>query len=155
MARSRIIWWKGRKLTRKAEIGVSLALESFATNIWSEARRIVPKDTHSLKNSIRIEKLRSGKGRGYVAYRIVAGLEDGGSFAGSGIRSSIGGSSSGVGVGIASATKGKSWRQPSYALYVELGTSKMAAQPFMRPSFNKHRYRFKKTVRRLMKQKIR
>ena len=162
--------WKGKQLTARAEIGVSLALESFAVNVWSEARRICPIDTGSLRNSIRIEKLSSGGVKKYVAYRIVAGMEKGGSFSGSGIRSSIGGSSRGVGVGIKKGItnvrkggglnlqgigKGSSWRVPSYALYVELGTSRMAAQPFLRPSFNKFRYRFKKTIRKYMRQKIR
>jgi len=144
--------WRGRTLTRKAEIGVSLALESFATNVWAEARRIVPVDTGSLRNSIRIEKYEK---KNYTTYRIVAGMEKGGSFGNSGMRSSIGRSSSGVGVGISKAKKGKSWRRPFYALYVELGTSKMAAQPFMRPAFNKFRYRFKRTIRKYMVQTIR
>ena len=67
-----IIKWYGREVTKQAMVLVSLAMESFAVNIWSTAKRIVPVDTGSLRSSIRIEK-HKGKNKNYVLYRIIAG----------------------------------------------------------------------------------
>ena len=144
------IRWYGNTVTMQAMVALSLAMESFAVNIWSTAKQIVPVDTGSLKSSIRILKFK-GMNRNYVMYRVLAGA---GSFKGSGIRT-IGRMGTGVGVATTQTVKGRSWRNPYYALYVELGTVRAKAQPFMRPAFNKHRYKFKAVVRRLLNQRFR
>jgi HK97 gp10 family phage protein len=144
------IRWYGKQVTRQSMVLLSLAMESLAVNIWSTAKRIVPVDTGSLKSSIRIKKYK-GRNKNYILYRVMAGAGTG---AGSGMRT-IGRAGAGVGVGTQQTLKGKSWRQPFYALYVELGTVRMKAQPFMRPAFNKHKYKFKSTVRRILNQGLR
>ena len=140
------ITFNRKEVSRRAQVGISLALESFAVNVWSTARRGCPVDTGSLKNSIRVEKS-AGININYVFYRVVAGA---GGFKGSGMRT-VGAGGSGVGVGIQKARKGKEWRRPFYALWVELGTSRMAARPFMRNAFNKHKNSLRQTVRRFMR----
>lgn len=37
-----------------------------------------------------------------------------------------------------------------YSVYVEYGTRKMAAQPFMKPAFNAQKEQFKKDIKRLV-----
>lgn len=133
-------------VNRAAMIGISLALESFAVNVWSTARKICPVDTGSLRNSIRVERS-SGLNRNYTMYRIKAGA---GEVEGSGMKT-IGGSNTGVGVGIQKGIGKGKYRNPTYALFVELGTVKMAAQPFMRPAFNKHKNSLRSTIRRFIK----
>lgn len=39
----------------------------------------------------------------------------------------------------------------SYAAYVELGTRKMSAQPFIKPAFDEQKVQFKKDLERLVK----
>lgn len=139
--------FKNREARMRAYVAISLAMESFAVNVWSYARRIVPVDTGSLRNSIRIVK---SEGREYewVRYSILAGSGD---IETSGLRT-IGRGGGGVGTGIMRAwTKGKQWRDPYYALYVELGTVRMKAKPFMRPAFNKYKYKLRAAVRKTIR----
>jgi HK97 gp10 family phage protein len=42
-----------------------------------------------------------------------------------------------------------------YALYLEFGTSKMAARPFLKPSFNKHKKEAKEKILNAIKQALR
>ena len=151
MAQRTKIIWRGKQMTRRVEVGLALAMESFAVNIWSSARKGCPVDTGSLRNSIRVERLKGLRGRAYVVYRIVAG--SGSDVSNSGMRS-VGGASRGVGVGIQKGIGGKKWRNPFYALYVELGTSRMAARPFMRNAFNRHLRSFKGVVRKYMRPRL-
>jgi HK97 gp10 family phage protein len=135
-----------KEVSRRAQVGISLALEAFAVNVWSTARKGCPIKTGSLRNSIRIEKS-AGMNINYVFYRVVAGAGD---FEGSGMRM-VGAARSGVGVGIQKGIRGGKWRRPFYALYVELGTSRMAARPFMRNAFNRHKNGLRQAVRRFMR----
>ena len=141
------IRWYGRQVTRQTMALTSLAMEALAVNIWSTAKRMVPVDTGSLRSSIRIEK-HKGRNKNYVLYRVLAGA---GKFEGSGLRT-IGRGKTGVGVATQQTLKGRNWRNPFYALYVELGTVRTRAQPFMRPAFNKHKYRFKSQIRAILNQ---
>jgi HK97 gp10 family phage protein len=142
--------FQGKEINMRAWVGLSLALEAFAVNVWSYARLVVPKDTWSLRNSIRIERY-EGATKAWVRYQILAGSGDIGN---SGFRS-IARGGGGVGVGYTRATKGRTWRDPYYALYVELGTRRMAAKPYMRPAFNKYKYKLKATARKIMNRSFR
>ncbi len=148
------VYWrvpfKGRQIGRLGWITISLGMEAFAINVWSYAKRIVPVDTGSLRGSIRIMKYGSISNP-WTRYQILAG---GGNIGDSGFRN-IGRGGGGVGVGsVTDITKGMKWRNPYYALYIELGTVRMRAQPFMRPAFNKHKYKLKALVRKVGRQKF-
>ncbi|MHA1941964.1 MAG: HK97-gp10 family putative phage morphogenesis protein [Candidatus Hodarchaeales archaeon] len=143
------IKWYGAQLNRKALYLTSLAVEATAVNIWSTARQIVPVRTGRLRNSIRIQRLRAR--RGYVTYRIIAGSGQ----AEYGIRA-LGRS---VGAGNFSftnrITKGTEETPDAfYAIYVELGTVNMTAKPFMRPAFNRHKFKLKSTMRKIMRARL-
>lgn len=139
--------WYGQIVSMRTMAALSHAVESLAVNIWSDAKRICPVRTGRLRNSIRIVK-GAGSKPGWVRYSVIAGR---------------GGKSSGVrllgrtaGAGNYEFTNritGTAEQRPDayYAIYVELGTRYMTAKPFMRPAFNKHRYKFRAAVRRALR----
>ena len=145
-------------------VALSLAAESFAVNCWSYAKKIVPVDTGSLKRSIRIMKYSSDSvSQNWVRYQVLAGSGE----ASGGIRS-IGRGGGGVGASglpYSRRTKKMWWgvkrfktyfktRDPYYAIYVELGTRRMKAKPYMRPAFNANKYKFKRAVRQILRSKL-
>lgn len=154
MPKSSKVYWKvpfkGRQISRIGWISISLGIEAFAVNCWSYAKQIVPVDTGSLRSSIRIVRWEGTRGKTWVRYQVLAGAGD---ITESGFRS-IGRGGGGVGVGTMSAEKGRNWRNPYYALYVELGTRRMQAQPFMRPAFNKYKYKLRAMVRKITKEEF-
>lgn len=115
---------------KKIQAEASLLQEAVAVETWREAKRLVPAPpmspwntkyegehpyaTGKLFRSIGIKKV--SKGFGWVKYEVIAGDEKV-----TGIHYS--GQSVGAGEGGA-----------GHALYVELGTRKMSAQPFLRPA---------------------
>ena len=111
--------WRGREASSKAEQYIAMAVEAAAVKVWSHAKIKHPfqNQTYELEKSIRIEKTDIDGG---VVYEVLAGVGES-----AGIRRMEGG---GVGAGGSKVAY--------YALYVELGTRKMAARPFLRPAFN-------------------
>lgn len=142
--------FKGRQISRIGWISISLGIEAFAVNCWSYAKNIVPVDTGSLRSSIRIVKHQSNSDIPWVRYQVIAGA---GKIEESGFRS-IGRGGGGVGVGTRQTLKGRNWRNPYYALYVELGTRRTRAQPFMRPAFNKYKYKLRALVRKVSREEF-
>ena len=140
------ILWRGKEVSQKAYVNYSWALEGLAVNIWSAARsghsgssndlsnETFTSRTGELEKSISIHK-QSSYVTGSVSYSIRAGV---------GFSDGIRAGSVGAG-GSALAF---------YALYVELGTVKMPAYPFLRPAFNKYRKSAVATIRRIMRSKV-
>jgi len=94
-----------------------------AEEIRDEAKQLCPVDTGSLKRSIRVQK----HARPRTSVHKV-GVSAGGY-----------------------VTNPKTDTKVNYAAYVEYGTSKSPAQPFMRPAIEKH----KEDVARLLKKELR
>lgn len=107
----------------RARRNLSFALESFAMEVWSEAKRnhAFTNRTGELEKSIRVERVDEPT---KVIYKVLAGV---GFSAGP---SSVGGAIGRAGSGGSS--------KAYYALYVEMGTKRNRAYPFLRPAlFNK------------------
>jgi len=122
--------WYPQRAVRAYERALSQAVESSAVQVWSTARRTSAfKDrTGSLRHSIRIEKVPVGRGR--IKYVVAAGTIKNRAYVWKGADRGV-------------------VQNPYYAIYLELGTRKMMARPFMRPAWNKHKYKFRSALRRL------
>ena len=107
--------YKTAQAIARIKVETTLIQEAIAVKTWKEARELVPVDTWSLHESIGIDKIKLPNG--YYQLRVQAGMAES-----PGIHYS--GRSVGAGIG------GIAY----YALYVELGTVKMMAQPFLRPA---------------------
>lgn len=92
------------------------ALSSGAAIIRDEARKLAPRDTGEMVRDIMIKKARQSKGSDFIEYQV---------FVRSGKKSRLAGKKRNVD------------RDSFYWRFVEFGTSKMAAKPFMRPAFEK------------------
>jgi len=103
---------------------ISMVIEAGAIEIWADAKKNhkFRNQTGELEKSIRIEKEKIEDPR-IVRYHVKAGLGES-----SGVR---GMETSGVGAGGSD--------KAYYAVYVELGTTKMPAYPFLRPAMERHR----------------
>lgn len=109
--------WDPTLVLNQAFIETSLLMESVAVHTWSIAKKShsFTNRTGELEKSIRIEK--KDLGNGLAKFSVLAGVGH-----------STGGTN-GIGAGGSDTAY--------YPHYVELGTSKMAAKPFLRPAFEK------------------
>lgn len=94
-----------KQMKDNVDFGTESALSDFATDIRDLAKIFVPVDTGSLQTSIRIQNMRSVSGQHAI------GVTAGGY-----------------------VTNPKTGRIVDYAKFVERGTSRMRAQPYMRPA---------------------
>jgi len=111
---------------------LALAVEAVAADIWSEAKlyHTFNNQTGELEKSIRIKKEKVDNK--LVHYSVRAGVGKSG------------------GVGTRNIGEGGS-TQAYYAIYVELGTVKMQAKPFLRPALKKYEKTFIKTIKKIYK----
>lgn len=91
------------------------AVSAGAAIIRSEARRLAPKDTGEMVRDIMIKRAREVKGSGLITYHV---------FVRTGKKSRMAGKKRNIS------------RDSFYWRFVEFGTSKMSAKPFMRPAFD-------------------
>lgn len=145
---------------------ISLGMESIALSAWRHARNrhVFKNQTGELERSIRIEKRSLGNiggSREFCVYRLVAGTgrpTAGYEMFGEGRPGGMGTTARGrkvSGPGTRPA-RGKAYRYRKrsgagnayYAVFVELGTRKMRARPFLRPAVISQRAK----VRRLMQE---
>ena len=154
--------WNERKTNEKFLQFISMIVESGAIAIWSDAKKNHKFRNRSgeLEKSIRIEKIETGN-PGVVRYEVKAGVGSspgirgnlaigGGPSIGSsmGERGSRGGIlSSNVG-GVGAGGSDKAY----YALYVELGTVKMPAYPYMRPALERNRMKILNSAKKIFAQ---
>jgi hypothetical protein len=126
--------WYGQQVTRKTYFILGSATESFLVKVFGYARQICPYDTGELQGSIRIEVLE--KRGDEFRYAVSAGI----------------GWSDGLrGMGVGSVGQGGS-NKAFYAIYQELGfkhyaSGKFIINPYLRPAFNKYKYKYKAAVR--------
>jgi len=109
---------------------LALATEAVAVEIWSHAKQYhtFKNRTGELEKSIRIRKEKVN--REIVHYSVRAGIGES-----SGIRNgSIGASGS---------------SKAFYAVYLELGTVKMTARPYLRPALEKFKNRYLSTIKKI------
>jgi HK97 gp10 family phage protein len=91
------------------------AISAGAALIRNEARRLAPKDTGEMARDIMIKRAREVRGSGKIEYQV---------FVRTGKKSRMAGKKRDVN------------RDSYYWRFVEFGTVKMSAKPFMRPAFD-------------------
>lgn len=123
----------------RVRANMSMALEAFAMAVWSEAKQnhTFKNHTFELEKSIRIDREDLPE---KVIYRIMAGIGFSGGV------SPVGG----ITWGSKRAGAGGS-NKAYYALYVELGTRRNAAYPYLRPALFNKQQEFLPTIRQMMK----
>ena len=111
---------------------LALAVEAVAVEIWSEAKlnHTFNNQSGELEKSIRIKKEKVNNK--LVHYSVRAGV----------------GNSKGIREGSVGAGGST---QAYYAIYVELGTVKMQAKPFLRPALSKYQKTFVDTIKKIYK----
>ena len=106
---------------QKAILNAGLLVESIALRIWDHAKRrhTFRNRTGELEKSIRVSKLPTGRSFGskVIRYRVAMGV------------------GKSIGIGPNRPGYGES-SKAYYALFVELGTVKMAPRPTLRPAMN-------------------
>lgn len=105
--------------TVKLKQSVKENVREICEDIRDDAKAIVPVDTGSLKSSIRLQ-VRPRP----TAHKISFGVSAGGY-----------------------VTNPRTGRKVNYAAFVEYGTRKMAARPYMRPAIEKHKHRLPRMFR--------
>jgi HK97 gp10 family phage protein len=130
--------------TKEVMRDFALGIESIAISAWRHARLRHPfrNQTGSLEGSIRVEKRpRRVRVSGVKLYdhRLVAGT----------IKRSSGEGFQQYAAGRPGGPKKSLAQDPYYAIYVELGTSKMAARPYIRPAVTAQRAKFRRLMKRL------
>jgi HK97 gp10 family phage protein len=116
----RLANWHPEKITAEIEKRAMDRLEKAGEGVAAKACQLVPVDTGTLKNSIRVTRL---KGDPKMNIRVYAGNRVKGG----------------------SMKKGAE-RGAFYAHFIEYGTVKMSARPFMRPALNASKSAIKATL---------
>ena len=112
------------RLNRAMDDETADALKDNAVKIRDFAKQIVPVDTSSLKRSIRVQRFAKKKGK-----FLTTGVSAGGYI-----------------------INPKTGRRVDYASYVEFGTSKMKAQPYMRPALAKYGRKLPKDIKKRLRE---
>ena len=105
---------------------IARALSKGAAIIRDEARQIAPRDTGEMARDIMIKKARTERGSSLLTFQV---------FVRTGKKSRLAGKKRNVS------------RDSFYWRFVEFGTAKMAAKPFMRPAFERMKVQAVEAIR--------
>lgn len=112
------------RLAKALDPAAVKGVKEVAKAIRDDAKELCPVDTGSLKKSIRIGTYAKPKGQTH-SIRVTAGGH---------------------------ITNPKTKRKVDYASYVEFGTSRQRAQPFLRPAIVKHRKALAKSIKEAIRE---